>query len=156
LHNVAPPKLPQVKGLKIYDPTPSDSVSIQRGKIAGKRVNEYLVMGQQTGTFTLPELAFPYFDPETGDYSVAKSMPINITIEPGSGVAVASGGATPGAKNVLSEGGLRPLRVQPNFQNGGSLRGTLRGFGVLLGAPFLAWLALGFMGWARGRMTYET
>ncbi len=120
--NVTPPKLTAPAALKVYDPTTTDRVSTSKSRIQGKRIQEYLVMPQRTGTFTLPALEFPYFDPRRRAYDVARTDPVTVTVEAGAG-GVGAVGATPSPledaaneqKNVLTAGGLRPLRYQARF-----------------------------------------
>lgn len=120
--NITPPKLTAPAALKVYDPTTTDKLSPSKNRIQGRRIQEYLVMPQRTGTFTLPALEFPYFDPRRREYDVARTDAITITVEAGAG-GVASTGPTTAPlqdsaseqKNVLSAGGLRPLRYQARF-----------------------------------------
>jgi hypothetical protein len=120
--NVTPPKLNAPAALKVYDPSTSDRLNPVRNRIQGQRVQEYLVMPQRTGTFTLPSLEFPYFDPSRRAYDVARTDPVTVTVEAGSGGAT-SLGSTPtpvtdaanAPKNVLTVGGLRPPRHQARF-----------------------------------------
>ena len=120
--NVSPPKLTAPAALKVYDPTTTDKVTPNKNKIQGRRMMEYLVMPQRTGTFTLPALEFPYFDPRRREYDVTRTDPVTITVEAGAGGATSMGPvATPShdaaneQKNVLTASGLRPLRYQARF-----------------------------------------
>lgn len=160
--NVTPPKLTVPAGFKVYDPTTSDRLSPAKNRIQGRRVQEYLVMPQRTGTFTLPGLEFPYFDPRRNQYEVARTDPITITVEAGAGGTAA--GPTPTQmedsaneqKNVLTAGGLRPLRYQARFvapatpvwQRGFFLPAVLAPVGLLLG--------LSILGQVRGRLFAQT
>lgn len=121
--NVTPPKLTGPEALKVYEPTTTDKLSPSKKRVQGRRVMEYLVMPQRTGTFTMPALEFPYFDPRTGRYDVARSEPITLTVEAGAGGAASVGGTSRNVadaaneqKNVLATGGLRPLRHQARFE----------------------------------------
>jgi hypothetical protein len=163
LKNVTPPKLTGPEALKIYDPTTTDKLSGNKSRVQGRRVMEYLVMPQRTGTFTLPALELPYFDPRAGRYDVARTEPMTVTVEAGAG-GVASLGGTPAhsadaaheQKNVLTGGGLRPLRYQARFeaparpvwQQPFFLPAVLAPLGLLLGAAVL--------GQVRGRLLTET
>ncbi|NVJ27971.1 MULTISPECIES: BatD family protein [Myxococcus] len=120
--NVTPPKLTGPAALKIYDPTTTDKVTPQRNRVQGRRVVEYLVMPQRTGNFTLPGLEFPFFDARTRKYEVASTDPINVTVESAAGGATlpptTSAHVADSAneqKNVLTSGGLRPVRYQARF-----------------------------------------
>ena len=108
------PALPAA--LKLYDPSTTDKVTTLRGRVQGRRVQEYLVLAQQTGTFEIPSLDLPYFDPESKRYEHARTDPITFIVVPGPGsapMAVAPGAmAEPSARNVLNASALRPLRVQ--------------------------------------------
>jgi len=161
--NVTPPRLEAPAAFKVYDPTITDKTSAQRGRIQGRRVQEYLVMPQRTGTFTLPALTFPYFDPKAGRYEVARTEPVEIVVEPGAaGVSapVASGpvrqeDAEAGQKNVLTANGLRPLRYQASFESPAAPLWERRFFIPALLAPVGLLLALGVVGLVRGRLSGE-
>lgn len=139
LKNVSLPLLAVPAGLRAFDPTTTDRLS-SRGALGGRRVQEYLVMPQQTGTFTLPGLAFPYFDPEEGRYQTSRTDPIEITVEAGTSGAT---GTQPTAsaeapKNVLLAGGLKPLRHQAVFEpQGPSLWDRSFFFPALIAPPIL-------------------
>lgn len=119
--NLVLPPLTGPSALRIFDPTSSDAPVSTGGRLAGRRFQEYLVTGQQTGTFVLPGLSLVYFDPETGRYETTRTEPLTLTVM--AGVAAASAGgnsvlsAAPevAAKNVLSAGGVRGLRVRTQF-----------------------------------------
>lgn len=161
--NVTPPKLTGPAALKIYDPTTTDKVSPQRNRVQGQRVVEYLVMPQRTGTFTLPALEFPYFDPRTRSYEVARTDPVTLTVEAGAG-GVSALPSSPSQvadaaneqKNVLTAGGLRPVRYQarfaapsePPWKRGFFLPAVLAPLGLLLGVALI--------GGVRGRLATRT
>jgi hypothetical protein len=155
IKNVALPQLTRPPALHIYDPTTTDKLSVIKGKIGGRRVQEYLVMAQQTGGFTLPALSFSFFNPETGRYETTRSEPIALTAVPASEssslVASPSARSEPAAKNLLSAGGLRPLRHQAHFSQPGKPLWRRRLFIPALLAPLGAWFALAIIGWARAR-----
>ncbi|MEN9798995.1 MAG: hypothetical protein RL653_2691 [Pseudomonadota bacterium] len=119
LKNVTLPPLTGPEGLKIYDPTVTDQPP-PRGKLGGRRVIEYLVLPQNTGTFTLPSVAFPYFDPQSQRYEVSRSPPLTFTVVPGAGgnapAPVAGLPPDPGPRNVLTSNGLRPPRASATLE----------------------------------------
>jgi hypothetical protein len=161
LKNVAPPPLTGPPALKIYDPTTSDKSVSNHGKSGGRRVQEYLVVGQQTGSFELPGLEFPYFDPETGHYEVSRTDPIRLAITPSTGqagrgpVAGAGAAAAATAKNVLSAGGLKPLRAAASFAVTRAPEWRKPFFVPAVAGPALLWLALVFGGLVRGTLAKE-
>jgi hypothetical protein len=160
--NVTPPRLEVPAALKVYDPTTTDKVVPDRWRIQGRRVQEYLVMPQRTGTFTLPALEFPYFDPKTGRYEVSRTEPVEIVVEPGAGgVASAPVAASPTQladaaaeqKNVLTAGGLRPLRHQARFEAPSAAVWQRPFFVPAVLSPVGLMFALGLVGLVRGRMS---
>lgn len=161
--NVTPPKLTAPAALKVYDPTTTDKVSPNKNKIQGRRMMEYLVMPQRTGTFTLPALEFPYFDPRRREYDVTRTDPVTITVEAGAGGATSTGPLSPSShdaaneqKNVLTASGLRPLRYQARFMapstplwdRGFFLPAVLAPVGLLLGVMVV--------GQVRGRLLTQS
>ncbi|MFN7133889.1 MAG: BatD family protein, partial [Myxococcales bacterium] len=87
INGVSVPRLPAIPGVRAYDPTTSDKVSVQRGKVGGRRTLEYLLMPERTGEFELPALSFTYFDPAKGEYRTANTQPIPVRVEAGAGRA---------------------------------------------------------------------
>ncbi|HYO54348.1 BatD family protein [Archangium sp.] len=160
--NVTPPRLEVPAALKVYDPTTTDKVVPDKWRIQGRRVQEYLVMPQRTGTFTLPALEFPYFDPKTGRYEVSRTEPVELTVEPGAGgVASAPVAASPTQmadaaaeqKNILSASGLRPLRYQARFEAPAAAVWQRPFFVPAVLSPLGLMLALSLVGLVRGRMS---
>ncbi|MCP3058042.1 BatD family protein [Myxococcus sp. K38C18041901] len=161
--NVTPPKLTGPSALKIYDPTTTDKVAPQRNKVQGRRVVEYLVMPQRTGTFTLPALEFPFFDARARSYEVARTEPITLTVESAAGsptsLPTTSGQVADAAneqKNVLTAGGLRPVRYQARFV-APSEPPWKRGFFVpVVLAPLGLLAGVALIGGLRGRLATRT
>jgi hypothetical protein len=153
--NVVLPSVTGPSSVHIYDPTTTDKVSVSKGKIGGRRIQEYLVMARQTGVVTFPALGFTFFNPETGRYETSRTDPIVLTAVPASESAslVASPSAAPqsAAKNVLSAGGLRPLRHQAHFSQPARALWRRGVFISALLAPLGAWFALALIGWVRAR-----
>jgi hypothetical protein len=161
--NVTPPRLEVPAALKVYDPTTDDKVTPSRFRIQGSRVMEYLVMPQRTGTFTLPALEFPYFDPKTGRYEVSRTEPVELTVDPGAG-GVASAPTSPSKpladaaaeqKNVLTASGLRPLRYQARFEASAAAVWQRPFFVPAVLAPVGLMLAMGLAGLVRGRLSQQ-
>lgn len=161
LKNVTVPRLTGPAGLRIYDPTTTDKVGVSGGKVSGRRTQEYLVMAQQTGTFTLPAVELPYFNPKTQAYEIARTAPITFHVVPGQGGAtsIANGHPTApetsGVKNVLAATALHPLRYQATFERPRPPIWRERFFLPLVFLPLGLWLAVGFVGALKGRTSPE-
>jgi hypothetical protein len=157
--NITPPRLEAPPAFKVYDPTTTDKMLPNKLRVQGRRTQEYLVMPQRTGTFTLPALEFPYFDPKTGRYEVSRTEPVEIVVEPGAGGAASAQAGSPlpmadaaaEPKNVLTAGGLRPLRYQARFETPAAAVWQRPFFLPAVLAPVGLMLALGLGGLVRGR-----
>lgn len=153
MSRVSLPRLPKIRGAKVYPPTES-SENYQNGlRIAGKRKAEYLVVPTGRGNFTIPSVTFQYFDTETGAYRTIKTRAYNITAVKGNGRA---GGAGLGKQELmLEEGALRPLHATAALERmDGRFYGS-KGFLVLFWGPlglFLLLLASDLRRWAWPRL----
>jgi len=140
------PALPPVTGLKIYDPTTSESLATREGHLGGRRIQEYLVMAQQTGTFTIPPLRFSYLNPRTGKYETAVTSPLSVRVKASSGGLESASNINSGTggpqKNVLNAGGLHPVRSEATLQAPGPLPWRTPLFLVLSGAPLGLYAAI--------------
>ncbi|MCI0572147.1 MAG: BatD family protein [Myxococcaceae bacterium] len=168
VRNVPLPRLEVPDAFKVYEPSTTDTVTTPRNRVGGRRVMEYPLMPQRTGTFTLPALSFGYFDPETRRYEVTSTQPVTLTIMPGAGgqtsLAGAPGGAAgasspgqaPAAHNVLGSGGVRPVRVTATFTTPSAPLHTRGFFWPLVLTPVGLWMGLSLVGLLRGKLREET
>ena len=156
LKNAVMPALIGPASLRIYEPTSTDKLTTAKGKIGGRRIQEYLVMPQQTGTVTLAPLSFSYFNPASGRYETSTTETIELKVTGSEGAKlVASPTLEPAAKNVLAVGGLRPPRHEAHFSAPGEPLWRKSFFVPALVAPLGAWLALALVGFVRGRLSHE-
>ncbi|HET6982891.1 MAG TPA: BatD family protein, partial [Myxococcaceae bacterium] len=111
------PTLPAA--LKLYEPTTNDKTSTVRGRIQGRRTQEFLVLPQQTGTFEIPAMELAYFDPDTGRYEKSRTSPLTLAVAPGTGSSPVASALNrsdePAARNVLNATALRPLRISASI-----------------------------------------
>ncbi|MEW5739566.1 MAG: BatD family protein [Myxococcota bacterium] len=114
------PKLQVPPGIKSFDPETTDKPSTS-AQLGGQRTVEYILVPQQTGTFTLPGITLRYFDLESHSWEEARVDPITLTVTPGVNGATAMGTGAPvlltpdGPKNQLVAGGLKSLRHTAHF-----------------------------------------
>ncbi len=122
LQSVTLPPLGAPPSFRAFDPETTDKATNSRSHVGGSRTIEYTLVPQQTGTFTLPALAVPFFDPEARKYDEMRVDEITLTVRPGTGGAnVLTVPGTPtiggldGPKNQLVGGGLKSLRHTAHF-----------------------------------------
>ena len=104
------PRLPE--GVRSYPPTVSDDIAYdQRGKLRGRKTMELILVPLRAGKLSMPSFAFPYFDPDSRGYRVARSRAFHLEVKPrqkGERVVRMAGRGEDEAGGGLPE--LRPLR----------------------------------------------
>ncbi|RKU07912.1 hypothetical protein C6502_16255 [Candidatus Poribacteria bacterium] len=92
IKTVPTPIVPTLPNMAIYDPQITDAIRVVDSKVRGSRTYEYVIIPSKEGDWTIPAIDYPYFDPQTDSYQVARTMPITINVLPNSDGAV---GTTP-------------------------------------------------------------
>lgn len=90
--------------LNALDPFVTDTITSRRPEISGEKTLTYNLSPQQAGKFTIPSVAFSYFDPISKTYKTLHTQPITLTIKSGSGNLAAN--------NALANN--LPLDIHPN------------------------------------------
>ena len=155
------PSLGAPAAFKAFDPETTDKANTSKSHIGGTRIVEYTLVPQQTGTFVLPALTVPFFDPEARKYDEMRVDEISIQVKPGAGGAnTVTNPNTPsgldGPKNQLVAGGLKSLRHTAHFSAPRASLTSQRWFLPLSLAPLLLTLLAGAFLVARGAVGAET
>ena len=88
IKTVPTPIVPTLPNMAIYDPQITDAIRVVDSKVRGSRTYEYVIIPSKEGDWTIPAIDYPYFDPYTESYQVARTMPITINVLPNSAGAV--------------------------------------------------------------------
>jgi hypothetical protein len=138
------PRLATISGLRAYDATTTDKERIEQGAVTGTRTVEQLLVPERTGTVEIPALAMDIFDPIQKQYRTLHTEPVSIRVAP----ALSGGSASePIAQNVLSAGGVRPIRLRLGTASLSAPPWSRTWFFPLLALPpFGLALLLGFSG----------
>jgi hypothetical protein len=104
------PKLGAISGMRAYDATVTDKESIDKGVVTGTRTVEQLLVPERTGLVEVPALAMDVFDPVQKTYRTLHTDPARVQIA--AAPAGEAAGAGPLAQNLLSAGGVRPIRLR--------------------------------------------
>ncbi len=154
LRNLELPRLPAIEGMKIFDPTQTDRVDTSAGRYGGSRVQEYVLVPERAGRFTIPSLELPHFDPGAGAYRKASTQPISLLIRPGSGSSAPAVAQTQPGTPADSDGGLAGIRQATRIEARTLPLHARPWFAVALGLPGLALLGAALLpriATARGR-----
>jgi BatD DUF11 like domain len=168
LRNLRLPALPALEGWKSYPP--KENLSVQPGEVmAGSKTVEYLLLPERPGTTMVTSLELPYFDPQAGAYTVAKTEPLRLQVS-GDATAVGQAGSAGGAaavgaqpvaagapkENVIGAE-IRPIRAQAALKRDiGTTFYRSPGFTGLLLVPPLGLLATVVVGRVRERLGSDT
>jgi len=138
-----------VEGLRVLPGSSRSAVDRNAEPLRGDVVNEYRVVADRPGSFTLPTLTVPWFDPSTGRYQSSQ------VVLP---VIVATGAARPPEEaadlhdpSIALEGLQRDVSLKAStsfFTTPLRVWGTLS---VVPGAVLLAGLGYGLRRWSRAR-----
>src|SRR3989441_2499553 len=71
------------RGVRAYPAEPDLALAPAGGRVAGRKTFHYLVVPDSAGTFSLPEIRYPYYDFGTGSYAVARTAPLPLVVAPG-------------------------------------------------------------------------
>jgi hypothetical protein len=94
-------KFPELSDFRIYDSGSTESVSNTGAQISGAKTYEQAVIPKTSGIFTIPPLAFSYFDAASGQYKTLSTKAQKITA---TGEGLADVGGAP--KNIIGSGKL--------------------------------------------------
>ncbi|HEY6910115.1 MAG TPA: BatD family protein [Myxococcales bacterium] len=145
------PRLGAIAGLRAYDATSSDKESIDRGQVTGTRTMEQLLVPERTGPVEIPALSMDIFDPAQKAYRTLRTDPVTLRVAP---AAQGQAAAEPVAQNLLSSGGVRPIRLRLETASAGAAPWAQPWFWPVLGLPPFG-LAL-LLGFSRMRRIFAT
>ncbi len=94
LQSLRPPNLVLPEGLRLFPPRQESTERLTDGSLVSSQEWSYVLVPQRPGSFELPALALPYFDPAARAYRSAATRPLQLSV---TGAAVAATPATPPA-----------------------------------------------------------
>ncbi|HSM35180.1 MAG TPA: BatD family protein [Longimicrobiales bacterium] len=136
------PALRPATGLELLSPMEEADIRTTNQGLEGDKTFSWIVVPERPGTFELPEVRYPYFDPDLRRYAVARSAPLRLEVRG----APADGGTAPAT--------LAALREHP-AAGGPSAWVASPWFAVGQGAPLVAVL-FAFFGFGRRLRTRPT
>lgn len=87
---VQPFKLKLPDGVDAYDPKTVDKIDREGRNLSGTRTFEYTLLPRKQGTFTIPPVAFAYYDPGSRKYIEAQTAAYTIKVDKGEEVSSTS------------------------------------------------------------------
>ena len=77
------PGLSWPAGFRVYPAQTEVRVTPEAGRIGGSKTFHFLAVPDSTGNFVLPEVRYPYFNPQSGRSEVASAGPRALVVAPG-------------------------------------------------------------------------
>jgi len=77
------PKLNLPNGLETFDPQVIDTVTGRTTTISGSKIITYSITPHTPGDYTIPPVAFSYFNPQSGSYVSLQTQPIMMHVKAG-------------------------------------------------------------------------
>ena len=114
------PEWPEFAGWRVIESPVSVESQVVAGQITGSRTYEIVLVAEQAGQLTIPEIRYPYFDPALERYVEVATAPIAVSIGDAAGAhAVPSLPAAEDAAEEVLE--VRPIKaVPPSLRQRGS------------------------------------
>jgi len=112
LSSISRPELPEVPGIRVYEGGEDAEVQLRGTEFAGHKRFSWVLVPEQSGQFVVPSMQLPYFDPLEATYTIARTEPVTLIVEPGP--AAALGAAAPGGtavRFVKAQPGRQPLNL---------------------------------------------
>lgn len=75
-----PPMIAAGDGLDFVSPVEEADVESLNTGLGGEKRFSWIVVPERPGVFELPEVRYPYFDPEAGRYAVARAAPMRLEV----------------------------------------------------------------------------
>ena len=94
-------KIPQLPGFKVYDVVSNSGAIASNGELQSYKIFKTVIVPTSSGTYTIPELSWSYFDPSAKQYRTLRTKPLSIQVTPSS---KADTGFDFGAHSDLSNG----------------------------------------------------
>ena len=101
LQSLRPPELALPDGIRLFPPHQESAERLTDGSLVSSQEWSYVLVPQRPGTYELPALALPYFDPSARIFRSATTRPLVLTVT-GEATAVA-GGAVSQAGEVVTD-----------------------------------------------------
>lgn len=77
-------KIPELTGFKVYDAASSSGAKAVNGALQSYKIFKTVIVPLSSGTYTVPALAWSYFDPKTKRYKTIYTEPISLEVSPSS------------------------------------------------------------------------
>ena len=137
LRALTPPEIAFPVEFEAFPPDTRDEIDVGGGSLQGTRSYDYVLIPRAPGRLTIAPVEVSSFDPASGRYVTARSVPLEVAVT-GDGVGADVPGAVPSAVESIREE-IRFIHVDaPSFRRRGVPLHATAGFWVVLLLPVVA------------------
>lgn len=83
LQGVPEPRIPEQDGIKVFPPQQQARERVRGTRVTGSRTWQYVLVPEKPGSWELPPIVVPYFDPNRGAYDAATVDGLSLTARGG-------------------------------------------------------------------------
>ena len=147
------PAWPEFGDWRVIESPVSFDSHVVAGQVTGSRTYEIILVPEQSGEFTIPEIQYPYFDPLSEQYVQVDTPLIAVTVAGADGSPPVP--ELPDVEAADQQGSeMRPLKdVPPSLRQAGTGPADSVVYWAAWGIPALA--IAGAVAWRRRRATQE-
>ena len=147
------PASPEFTGWRVIESPVSSDSHVVAGQVTGSRTYEIILVPEKSGTLTVPEIQYSYFDPVSEQYVQAATPHITVTVAGADGSSQIS--QLPATEGVDQESPvMRPLKtVPPSLRQAGTRLTDNVVYWAAWGIPVLA--VAGAVAWRRRSAAQE-
>lgn len=80
---VPPPELPPLDQAEVFPPSEEAESEVVDGHVRGTKRFTWVLIPQRSGELEIPEIRYPYFDPQARQYQVTSVSPLTLDVGPG-------------------------------------------------------------------------
>ncbi|RNL88713.1 protein BatD [Sinomicrobium pectinilyticum] len=112
------PRMELPSSMEVYNPEFKENISTSLSGMSGSVSDNYTVVPQFKGVYTIPDITFSYFDPSTASYQTIRSDQATVNVTEGPQQAIASGPGSSGnnKQSVIAAGSqFRFIKLSPSL-----------------------------------------
>lgn len=114
LQGIPTPALPELPGMRVFPPQQRSDENIAGKVVRGSRTWSFVLVPEKPGSWQLPAIEVPYFDPRKESYEIARTEPMDLEVR----------GATRQSTDSGQTVDLHPIRTAALPAVGNTLNGS--------------------------------
>ena len=149
------PSWPEFAGWRVIESPADASTQIVAGQVTGSRTFRIILVPERAGELTIPEIGYTHFDPDSGRFVQAATVPIVISVAGSDDQAAAPALPDISGGQEQAETEMRPIKaVPPSLRRSGRELTGSAAYWAAWSMPMLA--VAGALAWRRRQSALES